>query len=217
MYVVSLDTTTKTFCLGCVQDENVLGRIIITGEGYQSENFLLYLKRILDDVKISIQDVDCFSISIGPGSLTGVRVGLSFLKGIGYSLNIPVIPVNTLYAIFYEFKEKKKNVCPMLLTRKNRVFCALYHFDGVQDSTVIEQTCLEVEEFLDVVPEDETFFVGSGAVHFRDTIKKKMGDIAHFGGVLLFPDPAVIALIGQEKMKKGTIPQIDKLEPIYLS
>jgi tRNA threonylcarbamoyladenosine biosynthesis protein TsaB len=217
MYAVGLDTTTKTLCVGCIQDDTVLGRIIVTGKGYQSENFLLYLEELLNERGVQLKDIDCFSLSIGPGSLTGIRVGLSFLKGIGYPLNIPIVPVETLRALSYEFKEGRKYVCPMLLTRNEKVFCALYQYGEKNTVTVKEQSCSSVDTFLDEIPEDEIYFVGSGALYFRNVIEKRIGERAIFGEPVVFPDPALIASLGLEMVKHQTVPSIDELEPLYLS
>ncbi len=243
MKVVGLDTTTSSLCLGLIQGEKTLNRIIIKDKGFNSEEFLEYYERILNENNLTTKDIDGYTISIGPGSFTGIRVGLAFLKGIGLVTGKPVVPVETLYSIAYEFEDSKKYVCPILKTKKEKVFCALYRFSSVaagscpernrrislrespryeriknyREETVIEQSCIRIEELLNLLPENDILFVGNGALEYKDEIIMRCGKRARFEKrMLTHPDPVVVALIGLSKIRRGEVPPLDKLEPIYL-
>jgi len=131
MNIIGLDTTTTSFSLGLIRDEEVLERFIMETEGYHSEHLLVYLSKMLEKQNMKKNDVDGYALSIGPGSLTGIRVGLAFLKGIGFATGKPVIPVETLYAIAYEFRKSEEYICPILVTKRNKVFSALYRFRSI--------------------------------------------------------------------------------------
>ncbi|TET18430.1 MAG: tRNA (adenosine(37)-N6)-threonylcarbamoyltransferase complex dimerization subunit type 1 TsaB [Candidatus Cloacimonadota bacterium] len=217
MYVVGIDTTTRNFCIALVNDRRVLGRMIVTGKGFHSEECIVYLQDLLKEHALSNQDIGGYAISIGPGSLTGVRVGLAFLKGIGFAEGKPVIPVETLLAIGYEFRGSEKLICPVLETRRNRVFTALYQFTDSGQRTIVEQSCSEIRVLLEKLPGKEILFIGSGARIYRDVIVQQCGKGAHFSAIeLTHPDPALVAFIGLERMIKGTVPELEAVEPIYL-
>ena len=235
MNIIGLDTTTSSFCIGLLQSDKILGRIIVNDEGFHSENFLNYLQKLLNDHKMKKTDIEGYAISIGPGSLTGIRVGLAFLKGIGLVTGKPIVPVETLYAIAYEFSKSEEYICPILTTKKKKVFCALYRFSLVAASSclrespryerikndgeeiVIEQSCIRIEELLDLLPEKNILFLGSGALQHKDEIKNICGERANFEEhLIIHPDPAVVALIGLSKIREGKVPPLDKLEPVYL-
>lgn len=235
MNIIGLNTTTHSFCLGFIQNEEGLDRIVIEDKGYRSEEFLNYLEKILRKHNLTKTEINGYVISIGPGSLTGIRVGLAFLKGIGFSTGKPIVPVKTLYAIAYEFRSSKEYICPILLAKKNKVFCALYRFGSggsgsilrrspdVQKSNrnagekLIEQTCAKIEELLDLLPKEKVLFVGNGAEAYKKEIIARCGEKASFiRKIINHPDPVVVARIGLEKIKNGDIPPLDSLEPIYL-
>ncbi|MCK4585623.1 tRNA (adenosine(37)-N6)-threonylcarbamoyltransferase complex dimerization subunit type 1 TsaB, partial [candidate division WOR-3 bacterium] len=131
MNIIGLDTTTHSFCIGLIQGEKIHSRIIVDNKGFHSEEFLHYLEKILKEHNLTEMEIDGYAISIGPGSLTGIRVGLAFLKGIGFVTGKPVVPVETLFAVAYEFRDSKEYICPVLTTKKKKVFCALYRFSSV--------------------------------------------------------------------------------------
>lgn len=235
MNIIGLDTTTHSFCIGLIQGEKILSRIIVDNKGFHSEEFLHYLEKILKEHNLTEMEIDGYAISIGPGSLTGIRVGLAFLKGIGFVTGKPVVPVETLFAVAYEFRDSKEYICTVLTTKKKKVFCALYRFSSVdagfslresslyeqikndEEETVIEQSCIRIEKLLDYLPEKDILFLGSGALQYKDEIITRCGKRAHFEMKMIHhPDPTVVALIGFIKISEGDFPSIEELEPIYL-
>jgi len=235
MNIIGIDTTTNSFCIGLIDNKEILSRRIVKSKGFHSEEFLFYLEAILKERSLNKEDIDGYAISIGPGSLTGIRVGLAFLKGIAFAVGKPVVPVKTLYAIAYEFRKGYEYICPIISTRKNKVFSALYRFnpaivyksqhnfpncEGIKkkrDETIIEQICIGIEELLDCLPEKNILFVGNGALKYKSELEGFCNTRVHFERKeITHPDPVVIAEIGLMKIKEGNLPPVDKLEPVYL-
>ena len=216
MRVIGIDTTTRAFCLALVQDSKILERLLVEEGGYHAEDFIMYLEEMLQRQALKEEDIDGYAISIGPGSLTGMRVGLSFLKGLGYATGKPVVPVETLYAIAYEAKGEAECICPVLLTKREQLFWALYSFLP-EGQSLVEASCTPIEGLLQALPQREIFFLGSGAVAFRALIGQHRGIQARFAKREVYhPDPAVIAMIGLENIREGNVPALDTLEPLYL-
>jgi tRNA threonylcarbamoyladenosine biosynthesis protein TsaB len=216
MYVIGIDTTTKAFCLALVQDGETLERLIIDEGGYHSEDFIAHLEDVLRRRGLYKGDIDGYSISIGPGSLTGVRVGLSFCKGLGYATGKPVVGVATLYAIAYGARDGAACVCPVLVTRRDRLFWALFRFSP-EEHIVVEASCTKIDGLLKVMPRREILFLGNGALACKSLIEQQMGSLAQFGEKMIsHPDPAVVAMLGLGRIRKGDVPALDELEPIYL-
>lgn len=216
MHIIGIDTTTRAFCLALVQDSKILKRLLIEEGGYHAEDFIVYLEEMLQRQALKKEDIDGYAISIGPGSLTGVRVGLAFLKGLGYATGKPVVPVATLYAIAYEAKDEAECVCPVLVTKREQLFWALYAFSP-EEYPLVEASCTPIDGLLQALPRREILFLGSGAVAFRALIGRHRGIRARFAEREVFhPDPAVVAMIGLESIREGNVPALDELEPIYL-
>ncbi len=216
MKVIGIDTTTKTFCMALIHDKKVLERLIIQEDEYRTENLICYLQELLERHSLQKSDIEGYAVSIGPGSLTGVRVGLAFCKGLGFATRKPVVGISTLYAIACTSKDTAPCICPVLLTKRARLFWALYLFDP-EHCTLREPSCSPVEEFLRELPKRDLCFLGTGALTFRSMIEQKMGERACFEGEDVFhADPAVIALLGLERIQSGEVPPLDELEPVYL-
>lgn len=216
MKVIGIDTTTKAFCMALVQDEEVLERLIIEEREYRTEQFIVYLQGMLESQSLHRDDIDGYAISIGPGSLTGVRVGLSFCKGLGYAMGKPVVGIPTLYAIAYRTRERTSCICPVLLTRRERLFWALYLFVP-EERTLVDTSCTTADKFLQMLPAREILFLGTGALGSRALIEQKMGNRAFFEEKsIAHADPATIAMLGIKHIRKGNVPPLDELEPIYL-
>lgn len=215
MRMIGVDTTTKAFCLALIQDGKILERVVVENGGYHAEDFIAHLEEVLRRRSLRKEDIDGYAVSIGPGSLTGVRVGLSFCKGLGYATGKPVAGISTLYAVAYAAREEAACICPVLLTRRHRLFWALYCFLP-EAGTVVEPSCTEIEGLLQSLPQREILFEGSGSLAHRTSIEERMGSNARFGRQVSRPDPAVIALIGLERIRQGDVPDLDTLEPIYL-
>jgi tRNA threonylcarbamoyladenosine biosynthesis protein TsaB len=216
MKVIGIDTTTRTFCMALIRDEKVLERLIVHENEYCTENLICYLQEILKRRSLRKDDIDGYAVSIGPGSLTGIRVGLAFCKGLGFATGKPVVGISTLRAIACKSNEKAACVCPVLLTKRDRLFWALYLF-APEQRTLQEPSCSTVEEFLQKLPKRKIRFLGTGALKFRSMIEQKMGEKACFEEEDVFhADPAIVAMLGEKHIERGDVPLLDTLEPIYL-
>lgn len=232
MNIIGLDTTTHSFNLALVRNDTVLEEINTEDETYHSEDFIVYLSDLLKRHNMGKDDIDGYAISSGPGSLTGIRVGFAFLKGIGFSQGKPIVPVKTLYAIAFEFRHKSKLVCPVIATIRDKVFSALYRFrttflesrqmlepsskNTYMGETVIKQKYLDINEAISMLPEEDILFVGNGAEHYKKQITEFFKRAEFSGGSIKHPNASTIAMIGLRKIQKGIVPDLENLKPDYV-
>jgi tRNA threonylcarbamoyladenosine biosynthesis protein TsaB len=127
-YILSLDTTSKYSSIAISKNEKIeIEYNFITNDNLSSM-LIPTIKFILETIKLNLNDIDIFGIAIGPGSFTGIRVGLSTLKGLLLKKKKPVVPVVTLKALAYKHIDSNFPIVPVIDAKKEEVYIAGYNF-----------------------------------------------------------------------------------------
>jgi len=172
-YILNIDTAVTTGSV-CLSNNGELTGIAIN---HQQQDHAAWLqpaiKKLLYDAGISIGEVRAIAVSIGPGSYTGLRIGLASAKGLCYALNIPLIAVGTLDMMAAATADKGTDlICPMIDARRAEVFTAVYN----HARDVIVAPCamiLEVKSFIHLLDEHTILFFGNGSTKFKKMITHK--------------------------------------------
>jgi tRNA threonylcarbamoyladenosine biosynthesis protein TsaB len=130
MRILSIDAATKAMGVAVVEDDLVLARAELNIGKTHSERLLPLLDGILNTADISPESLDQIAVTVGPGSFTGLRIGISTAKALAYAWDKPLNPVLTLDALAYNLKGFDKIACPVLDARKNEVYYAVYDETG---------------------------------------------------------------------------------------
>jgi tRNA threonylcarbamoyladenosine biosynthesis protein TsaB len=152
-----------------------------TGRSHASQ-LAVITDEIMSECKLTYQQLDAVAVSKGPGSYTGLRIGVSFAKGLCYALNIPIISVSTLEALFHgyinshryrsSFLSELKNIyfCPMLDARRMEVYSCLYQSDGALIRAT-EAEIINADSFSEILKVHPIIFIGSGAEKCKQVIE----------------------------------------------
>ena len=180
MLTLAIETSTEVGCL-CIYDSErgLLGETSLGPVVRHSQGLMVAVDFLLRQTKTDIQEIDFFSVSIGPGSFTGLRVGLSTAKGLAYGTGRPVVSVPTLEAMAMTRVPERRPICPLLDARKKEVYGAVFQWDGQALRRVLPEIVGPVEEVLEAV-NGECVFLGSGAVLYRERIIGHLGERADF-------------------------------------
>src|SRR5512137_274131 len=130
MYILGIETATKTGGVAIVSEQGVVAEYTLNIEVTHSERLMSTVDRVLADTGLTISNIDGFGISIGPGSFTGLRIGLSTVKGLAFTTGKRVAAVPTLKALAWNIPYPLHPVCPLLDAKKKEVYAALYRHDG---------------------------------------------------------------------------------------
>lgn len=131
MKILSLDTTAQVCSAAICDGDRLIAEITVNTGNTHSETLLPAIEQLLKISEASIDDIDAFACSTGPGSFTGVRIGVATVKGIAYGKNKPCISVSTLEALAYNLKGHDGIICPVMNARRNQVYNALFEWrDG---------------------------------------------------------------------------------------
>lgn len=181
-----------------------------------SERLMTETAHALIQAGLKITDIDVFAAAVGPGSFTGLRIGLSTIKGFSYSTGRPVVSVPTLEAFAWNFPYSGHPVCTMLDARKNEVYAAIFRWCENGFDKVAAEASIKPAELL-VNIKEPVIFAGEGAVIYRDTIIESAGRNALFAPEhLMVPSPANVAYLGLKKALAGDFSDPVGLTPFYI-
>jgi tRNA threonylcarbamoyladenosine biosynthesis protein TsaB len=171
---------------------------------------------VLDMLGLILDDIDGFAIGIGPGSFTGLRVGLSIVKGLSFATNKPVMPVSTLDALAMNITFSPYLISPILDAKRGEIYTALYRWDkGIKKLT--DDLLIKPDIFIRRIKE-KVIFVGDGIRVYKDFIKERLSDLALFPPLNLINLRASnIGLLGMELLKNDIEYDVDSLSPRYLT
>ena len=130
MRVLAVDTSTMAGGVALLEDARIVGESLLDVRTTHSERLMVAIDRALGDAGWNVRMVDGLAVSVGPGSFTGLRIGLAAVKGVALAVGCPVAAVPTLDAMAAAFPWTTRPVCPVLDARKGEVYTSLYRWDG---------------------------------------------------------------------------------------
>jgi tRNA threonylcarbamoyladenosine biosynthesis protein TsaB len=181
------------------------GRVIIAraGDGSRThgERLPLELMTLLDDARLSLADIDRFAVAIGPGSFTGLRVGIATIQGLALAKNALVVPVSTFEALAWRAKEEGTVVAAWIDAHRGEVFASLFAPDGTTvlqspSSLPPQQTLESWRDALAACPRIR--FTGDGAVKYAAAIRRALGDAVAIDADIPILASAIAAIAGAD-------------------
>ncbi len=179
MKILAVDTSALTASVAVMDGETIKGEISFTTGLTHSQTIMPMVDELLKSLSLTCDDIDLFACSNGPGSFTGLRIGIGTIKGLAYGCGKEVVGVSTLEALAYNVASSGLLVAPIMDARRNQVYNALYKFHDGKIECIEPPRALSIEELAQSLPE-KTIFVGDGVKVYKDTLKKLMGENAVF-------------------------------------
>ncbi len=148
MNILAIDTTCKIASCALVKDTTLIDKTTLESEKTHSETMLFEIDKLLNDNGYSINDIDMFALAVGPGSFTGVRIGVALIKGLAFDKNIPCVGVSTITALAENVTELDDSfiVCPIMDARRNQVYNGLYRVDNHNITKIVDDRLISLEE-----------------------------------------------------------------------
>jgi len=198
MYILAIDTATTTCSVAVTSDTTLLGEILLH-EQHHSERIISLIDRLLTETALTRQNIDCIAVAVGPGTFTGLRVGISTAQGLGFALNRPVIGVPSLEILARQAIPAER-ICPMLEAGKGQVYTCLFAVtrQGILVK-IIPETVIEAGTWVQTLS-GTTLFTGPGALRYHERILHCYSDIALFAPAFAaLPRASTLALIACER------------------
>jgi tRNA threonylcarbamoyladenosine biosynthesis protein TsaB len=216
MKVLGVDTSTMTAGIGIVAEDEILFEVKFSVKITYSEILLSCIDQALKNIGLKIEDIDGFATSIGPGSFTGLRIGLSTLKGLCFATGKPLASVPSLDALAYLSLYCQYPVVTMLDAKKNQVYAAIYETKNGELKRQTDYLVVDVEDLAKRISQ-KSLFVGPGAKLYQKKVIELLKDKAYFCLTeQSLPSGATVAFLGSKKLILGQAEDIANLEPLYL-
>jgi len=208
MRVLAVETSTLSGGAALL-DERVVGEYMLDVRVTHSERLMTAIDQLLGDAGWTVRDLEGIAVTVGPGSFTGLRVGLSTVKGLALALAIPVAAVPTLDAMAAMLPYAALPVCPVLDARKREVYASLYRWDGLGMRRQWDYLAISPDDLARRLDEP-VIVVGDGA-HAIDSPWARRVEPPRRG-----PAPAVVGALGRTRLALGDTVAAADLVPIYL-
>ena len=217
MIILAMDTTSQAMSVALLQGDRVLAELYLDAGRRHEETLVPAVEQVLFSAGVVMSDIDLFACASGPGSFTGVRVGLGTAKGFARALNKPLAGVSSLEALAMNGVCGGMPICPMMDARRGEIFAALYTGKpGDNLEQIIPEQVTTPERFIDGI-EGDILFLGDGSEVYREIIQLKLQGRAHFAGPAAHrPSAATVGRIALKKIDSDdSLPQRE-VEPRYL-
>ena len=173
MKLLSLSTAEQGCSLAITQNDNIICEEFWTNKLTHSKRVLIMVEHMLEKrACMELDDIDGFIASKGPGSFTGLRIGISVIKGIALALDKPSAGASSLDGIAFRVKYSSIPVCVMMDARRDEVYCAFYQFDQGRLVSKTREMVADPEKAIEMT-KGAALFVGSGSKVYRSIIEKK--------------------------------------------
>lgn len=210
--ILNLETATKNCSVSLAENGKVIALKEFNNEGYShAEKLNIFIEDVLKTAEKSIDELSAVAVSKGPGSFTGLRIGVSSAKGLCFALDIPLISVNTLQSLALQVQEQDAFVVPMLDARRMEVYSAVFdtHNNEVRQ---IEAEILSEQSFATYLNEKRTYFIGDGVLKTKEILN-------HSNAVFVegkLPSAKEMASLSYAKYQQKDFENVAYFEPFYL-
>ncbi len=213
MKVLGIETSGNIGGVALGQDN----RIVIAGSlgspALHDKELVSAIKSILREAGWTPHDIDLIAVNVGPGSYTGLRVGVTCAKTLAYSLNKPVIDVPAFDAIAEDYPMNATPICPIMDARRGHVYACIYQLENTQRKRVSDFLVIQPERLVSLLPRPVIVF-GGGVLLYKEQLQQK--DIIADTENQAVPKVEYVALLGESAYKAGRRCGAEKLLPLYL-
>jgi len=217
LLVLGIETATWMGSIALVNDQmGVLAAFNVNSTASHSERLLPAIERIFHETGKNLQDCDGICISIGPGSFTGLRIGLATAKGLAFAANKPLIGVSTLETLANGVPMARVPICPVIDARKKEVFTTIYEWRKNELVRLAPEMAIPPQWLIQKISKP-TLLIGNGLIPYRDLFKKALQEKALFlSDAFNFPRASVLAHLGMKRLIRNETSNPEDLVPVYI-
>ncbi|AFK01704.1 universal protein YeaZ [Emticicia oligotrophica DSM 17448] len=221
--ILSIETSTKGCSAAIHQDGKLLSISEIYNEKSSSGMLTTLIQHVVKTAGLTYESLDAIAVAKGPGSYTGLRIGVSTAKGLCYTLDKPLISVNTLEAMAYAISDFRilneestsfDLLCPMLDARRMEVYCAIYNAYTQEQVEETQAKIIDENSFNEILQKKKVLFFGDGASKCRSTLGQNPN--ALFLETTLNPSAKSVGILATNVFERGQFENVADFEPFYL-
>ncbi|MBL7068417.1 MAG: tRNA (adenosine(37)-N6)-threonylcarbamoyltransferase complex dimerization subunit type 1 TsaB [Candidatus Omnitrophica bacterium] len=218
MKILAIETSTRNLSIAVADENSILAEYKGDSVLRHSQDLIPNIEILLKKTGLGLADIDCFAVSIGPGSFTGLRVGVSIIKGLNMVTNIPIVTVPTLDVIACNVLDTPTPICVILDAKKKNIYSSLYR---VKDGDIIrtwDYLLVPPDELIERIDDkdEEILFLGDAISFYGDLIRERLKNAKLADRKYWFPDAKRVARLGRNKFKRREFEDADGLVPMYM-
>lgn len=216
MHVLAVDTATEVCGVALVSETGILSQALLDQGLTHAKVLMTAVQNVLSQGGMTVSSLDGLVVTRGPGSFTGLRIGISTIKGLAAATGIPIVGVSSLAVLAHQAPVDARRVCPMIDARRREVYWSCYERNESELIRVDEETAGSAGNVAGKMASG-CLFIGNGAQLYRQVIEQRSPKPVRFAEeadhVL---QPAVVARMGLSRLIAGEIDELDTFAPVYL-
>ena len=215
MKILALDSTAKVASVALCEDGQLLGEYTINNGNTHSETLLPMVESLLKIFDLSIDDIDAFAVAAGPGSFTGVRIGVATVKGLAFGTDKPCFGISTLEALAKNPSVQRGLVCPVMNARRSQVYTALFRANGETLERLMPDSAIAIAELDQILSkyDEPVILCGDGYAITEELLTHPIIPLAER---LRHQSAFNVALCALDAIHRGEKPTDIELSPTYL-
>jgi len=202
MIGLAIDTSTNVLGVAVANETKVIAELITNEKKNHSVRLMPAIDHVLKEVDLTPKQLDRIIVAKGPGSYTGVRIGVSVAKALAWSLQIPLVGISSLEVLAYNGRYFSGSVAPLFDARRGQVYTGLYRLERGAIQIVKEDRIIDAAEWANELKtrNEPVLFLGNDLEKHRETFEEILQDYANFGDVSQFnPRPGELAIAGMKR------------------
>jgi tRNA threonylcarbamoyladenosine biosynthesis protein TsaB len=219
MKILAVDTTCLTASCAVVEDGRIIAELSTQHAKTHSQKLVPMIESMMNLLEMKLDAIDLFAAAIGPGSFTGLRIGVVTIKGLAYALKRPVVGIPSLDALAYSVKDFDGIICPMIDARNDQVYTALYESGSKDFKRLGDYMGIHRSELAEILKgySSDILFLGDAASQHLDFFKTQLKERLFMADPVLYtPRASATALLAWKKASDGLYVSPFELEPLYL-
>ena len=219
MKILALDTSGTNLSVCVLEDEKVIAEFNLCAGMTHSETLLPAIDEMLSKSKIEIDSIDVLACGIGPGSFTGLRIGIATVKGFALSLEKKVIGIPTLLGLAYNVPYFDGIICSLIDAKNNNIYAGMYEYKNDELVQHGEYFTESIGNLIKVLKAEnqKVMFVGDGVFDYQEKLENELHEKAHFAPFTLNRELSTsIAHAAFHRVQKNDFDDANALNPMYL-
>ncbi|PKM86108.1 MAG: tRNA (adenosine(37)-N6)-threonylcarbamoyltransferase complex dimerization subunit type 1 TsaB [Firmicutes bacterium HGW-Firmicutes-12] len=219
MLVLGIESSTPVASVAVVSNEGLKGEITLNIGLTHSEQLLPLIDDLFKQCRISMDEICGIAVAGGPGSFTGLRIGMATAKGLAQGLNIPLVSIPTLQALAFTHMSKSGLISPVMNARKKEVYAALFRCSEGKIEQMMPDCAISPQKWADVLHKynEPVLLTGDGVIAYKDDWQSLLGQqVILLPSILSLNSALTVAWLGQEKLMAGNVDNLYESKPIYI-
>ena len=219
MRILALESSAVSAGAAICENGIIRSETFINNGLTHSQTLLSLIDSALNNASLTMKDIDRIAVSAGPGSFTGIRIGVSCAKGLAFANDIPCYGISTLEAMAWSVSNQDALICPMMDARCNQVYTALFRCRNNTIERLTADSAMKIDEWIVVLQEynEKTVLLGDGATVFCQTLQQDGIDIQLISQANRYQHASGVALAAWNRHEQGILPiHHEHLVPCYL-